>query len=264
MLYKNFNKLVPILIAGVLLFPLFKVNAQLVQKPELKDALNEVVKIKDGDTETLENQKNALKKISELTALEIKDLQSQLGKLKDLGVDHIELKNRFFSDLENYLANLESFNEELNAGNLTLDSIKNLAAKLKTWRESVYDPATQNIATFLLIYRGQSILKITDDRYDKISSDIKKLASAKMVKTDALEILLNEAATDLKTAHAFNNEAKSILNKLLEVKEINGEQNAEEKFQLSDVQEMVKKSLAKVRVVYQIFFEMSSLVKKLM
>jgi len=260
MLYKNFNNVVLVLAAGILLFPIFV----LAQKPELKGALNEIVKIKGGNIETPASQKDALKKILELTALEIKDLQSQLNKLKDLSADHVKLKNQFLLDLENYLKNLESFNNELSADGAILDPIQNLAAKLKSWRENVYNPAAQNIVTFLLIYREQTILKIADDRYDRISSDVKKLALAKLFETDELEILLNEAAANLKAAHALNDEAKIALTKLLESPEINNVQNSEEKPQLSDVQELVKKSLAKIKVVYQIFFEMSSLVKKLL
>ena len=252
---KNHYKVIKIsatfLVGALTLVPFF-INAQSFAKAENKEGiLEEITEIK---IETVDDRKSALLAIVDLTLLEIQDLEKKLNAIKDLGGRYLDMRNSFLEQLEAYNNYLESIKELLNSTEFTIESVQKLAQELKDWRENEYTPTIKNIVNFIIFFQNQTILKIADNRLNKISLDLKRFKAAKLLETGTLEPLLMKAGDNLKKAELFNDEATALLS--TSTAPIIGSDKT--------LQELIQMSLNEVKIAYKLFFQMSAEVKKLL
>lgn len=244
-------KITSVFFVGLLMLIPFFINAQTLAKVENKETILEgMAEIK---IETVEDRKNALLTIIDLTLLEIQDLEKQLNALKDLEMRFADMRNDFLIQLDNHTKYLESVEKILNTEGFTMDSIKKLAQELKDWRENEYAQTVKNIIDFLLTFHNQAVLKIADNRFYKITVDLKRFKAAKLIETGTLEPLLAKAGENLREARALNNEALSLLATSTTPIIVSG-----------TIQELVQQSLNEIKSAYKLFFQMSALVRKML
>lgn len=195
-----------------------------------------------------EERRTALEKIFELSQLEVKTLLLKVNAVDELSVEYIELQIRLLKQLNLMATLLKDFQNRLEEA-ASLDAVKDLAIEFKAWREEAYNVTVQVSLEFISVFQAQTLLRIAENRFDKIANDLRRLRSSRVVKIEILEPLLNWAGQDLKEARALLNQAMILL---LETKE-----------DKPSVNEIVKNMVSKIKDAYSRFLEMSSLVRKM-
>jgi len=256
----------------------------------VKAAIIDTVFAKDATTLPasldLDARKKLLTKVLNTTLSEIDGLKIKLSSL-DLDDNWNKINDGFLNDLADFKSYNESFNKKINADNITLDEIKNLAKEMIDWREKNYTPKLKEINNMTFIFDEESLLKITQGRFDKISSDIKKLSKQNYINTSKLKTLLPKAEKSLKNSKDAQGEAKELFFKSFEylipttdtnasstngiatstVSEINNETTDDTKqetpVEIQDsIRTLLKNSLTEIKNTYDIFFQMNNEIKK--
>lgn len=255
-------KQISILFLALFVF-LFGGGVAFAQSEELKTAKQGVVdsvsalsdiqenaELSDAEKEAQEAEarKIALKKIFELSQLELKTLTQKVSAVKELSVEYIELQNQLIKNLGEASADIHEYADTLTEL-MALPDVKQFAADFKEWRETKYNVAIHNALDFISVFQAQTFLKIAEARFEKIATDLRRLRSSKIVKTETLEPLLSWAGQDLKEARAQYAQAVTLL--------------LETKPDKPSVGVLVDALVANIKDAYKRFFEMSDLVRKM-
>ncbi|MDP3052769.1 MAG: hypothetical protein Q8N22_02305 [bacterium] len=241
-------------------------------------------------------------KILDLSIKEAEDTISQLKALNNLEERAISLREQFLGEFEGFLKFYNEQKDILGKPEeINLAKIKEMAQSFKDWRETNYNSELAAATAFLLINRQKATLEMAGNRFAKISSDVKKLKKANLEGVDGLEKLLNLAADSLKEAKDFYQKAKdgfwlieeklSVASSTLTGASTPITTSSTEKIivpeisvsientsstnststpsisiedQFLSIKGLVGNSLSKIKETYQIFIEMSNLVKKLL
>lgn len=196
----------------------------------------------------MEARKLALEKILDFSVLETKSAIAQLEAVKDITVEYVELRSQLLDGLKKALETLADWQMRLqDTGDL--EAIRDFATEYKEWRESFYSPLLGRVIDFISVFYGRNILKMAETRFEKISADLRKLKSSKVIKTEILEPMLNEAGKILKEARGLYLEALALL---LETKD-----------DRPSVRAALENMITKIKDTYVIFLEMSGLIKKM-
>lgn len=238
--------------------------------------------------------------LTEVKDLKIKMLS--IDQIKDSAsswrseiIEKLNLASSYFKDAK------DKFDEKTN---IDLPTIKKMASDFKDWREMNYLPPANQINEYLLIEQEQKALETAAKRWQRIEKDIVRLEKAKIKKISNLKEMLAQANTLIKDAEELNNEARNnFFDLYIGRKEIFGtttttsstiattskpivpvaNENATtttststnatttgsettsalSSFQPS-IKDLVETSLNKIKEAYQIFIEMSNLVRKLL
>ena len=204
----------------------------------------------------LELKKLAFEKIITLSSLEIRGLLKKIDGLEDVEAELLPLKKNFTEELENYLDKLIVDADALN-NNGDLQSIQSLASDFSEWRESAYNPVVKKVVDFILSEQNKALLKVAEQRFLKIESELNKKTRSAKITIDLWESLLNEAASNLKGARNANTMALALLRDYLPIQD--------EKIQKSGgltIRSLVALSLNELKKTYRNFFELGDLVKK--
>ena len=163
------------------------------------------------------------------------DLRKNLNGLKDL--DSIDESRRL--EFLNFLESADQYYEFLAAGKN--QDLKEIVLELKNWREKVYNARAKEMVDFLLIRQTKVILRVANARFLKVYNDVDRLVDLKIIQKDTVQVLLNEASVLLAAA---NDMTKHLAD---------GEE---------DVRELISASLAKIKLAYKKFLEISALVQE--
>ena len=150
--------------------------------------------------------------------------------------------------LDSYLKYFNSLSAKLDKAE-TLDEIANLANEFKDWREN-YNAGLKKIINFILVFQEKATLKTANARFDKITGDLNKFKSSKIIKTEQLRILLNEAADHLKEAQLLNDQAQILF--------ISKDSNQIE------IRSLIEDAFTNIIAAYKSFFKMSALLKEML
>ncbi|MDP2695652.1 MAG: hypothetical protein Q8O87_00140 [bacterium] len=247
--------LLGVIVSGALLtLPRFDVYAQ---SEALKSALKVVVDVKDEKVETLESRRTALLKILDLSRLEVEELMAKLSAIDVLEDEYIELQGQFSEDLESYIMYFDSLEDALINNSLTQKELQLLAADFKTWHEE-YNINVKKIANFIWTFREADLLIIAKSRLNKISVDIKRFRSSKVIKISALTPPLANAAAALQEAEVLNKQAQNLL------LATTTPPIAEDEETPPTIGELIEAALNKIKDAYKEFFKMSALLKEML
>jgi len=253
----------------------------------VKESVTTLINIKDEENPNdIVFRIETFKKVIDFSIAEAKDLKIKLFGIdaKKVGTSTIAWKNRMMKNIDTALEYYDSeknFIKEREAS-LTLVEIKTRAESFKEWRESKYIPTADEINNFFLVEQQKQALETTRKRAEKIRLDIEKLKWAK-IKTAELEKLFSKVDPMIKDAEELNDKADFLFytTKILQQplkEEVTDEINTDgtintttstatdkiEKNPELSIKDLVKESFAKVKNIYQIFIDMSSLVRKLL
>lgn len=246
----------------------------------------------------------AFRKVIDFSIAETKDLKLKLLSHDQLAGELAIWKQTLSDDLNTALKYYEEQKQNLaeNETVINLESIKDLGQRFKTWRDEDYLTTSNQINDFLLIQQEKQAVQIAKKRYQKISEDINKIQKAKIRGASDLVKLLNQADRLIKDGDKINQGAENLFNTfyLIPLKQSNppGATSSVENLIMPEasstqensvtannttstatstdttmpvaetsvpsIKDSVKDSLAKIRGAYQIFIEMSNLVRKLL
>lgn len=241
------------------LMPVFYSQAQSeelkIAKEQLKTNYGKLIEIKNNkelsDQEKavreLEIKKLILKAVIEYSIVETKDLIAKLSLIKDIPIEYIELQENYLKTLEEFLNNQAGYLENL-------DNFKETANDFKIWRDNIYNPLMRKVLDFILIFRSSDILIIAQNRFEKINKNLDLLKDSKIINVSTLQPVLEEARNSLDEAISFRQEASRILL----VASVEGS-----KVKDSEVENLIKKMIDKIKEMYNKFLEMSDLIKKM-
>lgn len=262
---------------------------------ETKESLENLVTAKDENSPfDVAARIQTLKKVVDLAISEAKDLKINLlalDKIEDEAlrewrgntiekingvIDHYEKQKKFIAD---------------NESNLNLADVKNLASAFKEWREKNYIDISNTVQDLLLIQGERKILNIAQSRWKKISNDLDKLSALGISGVGELRKMLANAGQLIEEGVSLNRKAEELFfetniapeakSKEEPVSTSTATSTATSTTPLPDesgegvestpppevagqVRNLVGSSLENIRGAYQIFIEMSSLVRKLL
>jgi len=225
-------------------------------------------------------------KVTDLFDAELKNLNDNLNgaKIED-NSEFTQKRNEFLKELSDFNNYNKDLKEKIsNTG--SAEDLKNLAINFKDWREKTYNSQAQIIINFALLLKQKEVSATAIERFGKIEKDIKKLTNLGVEQTQKLNSLLNDSKTKLNLADESFQKAKTILNDYLSASSsqediANATSTAatstiatstesatstlliasEKQFDTSKFQELIKESFEKIKSAYEIFLEMSALVK---
>lgn len=229
-------------------------------------------------------------KITDLFDAELKNLNDNLNgaKLED-NSEFTQKRNEFLKELSDF-ENYNKYLKEKISKTANPEDLKNLAINFKDWREKTYNSQAQIIINFALLLKQKEVSATAIERFGKIEKDIKKLTNLGVEQTIKLTFLLNESKSKLNLADESFQKAKNILydylsasssQDIIATSTISTSTIATstiatsteatstipiapmEQFDTSKFQESIKESFEKIKSAYEIFLEMSNLVKKI-
>ncbi len=174
---------------------------------------------------------------------QIVDLENSLVALRGLSSDQVSQRGEYLLFLEESASYLTALRLDTDAEEV---DVKFLADDLKTWKEEIFDPEVQEILNFSLILQARSILRTAELRYLKIRSDVERLSDLKILTDNRAELLLTEARLLLTAADTFLDTAEELL--------AEGDQDAQ-------LRKTVNAAIAKIKLAYKKFLDISYLVK---
>lgn len=189
-----------------------------------------------------------------------------------------ELKNSFLESLSEYGLYYSTTLE--GAETLTtLEDTQTLAQEVKDYRDTIYSPEVENIVQFILVFYSEDVINIASERFEKISEDIETLESLGLIEKDKFNNQLGDVSSLLEEASNLRNEAKDMIlaaphneDEAITTDEVieasttaemeiptGTETDVDEENIITDT---IKKSLNDVKAVYEIFLEISGVVKE--
>mgnify|MGYP001564361056 CR=1 FL=1 len=220
----------------------------------------------------IESRKQILINVLEFSKNEVSSLKDGLLNLKLDNDTWQQIRDEFLNKLSSFSDYYQGAEDKINSTSspLTIDDVKSLASALKDWRENTYSPELDKIINMLLIFGTDNLLKTTQSRFDKISSDVKKLDKQHFVKTDALKNYLSQADKHLKNMKRsidgakkiflksiINSDAKNTSDKdVVKSADIKTQENSQD-----TIRKMAKDSLKELKITYEIFFSMNNNMK---
>jgi hypothetical protein len=269
----------------------------------IKESVDTLVNAKDkNNPNETAFRAETFKKVIDFSIVELKDLKvkflaaaaeqktsSTIGMWREHILSEINKTAAFY---ETAKKDAEKIDE-----NASDEEIKNNAENFKKWREENFSPLAEEINNFLLIEQQKSSIDTAEKRWEKGRKDglkLKKVYSAK--KIQPFETLLKQAQETNASAKEIYKEAQELFDRtylspfeekdstttttfMVKEKEDtvaasstkadvknDADENASSTPPISppSIRDLIKDSLTNVKRTYQIFIEMSGLVRKLL
>ena len=261
----------------------------------VKSSIDDLVGAKDVNSQSdIALRIETFKKVLDYSVSEAQDL-----KLKLLGLDGLTdalsaWRQKMIDALNQALAYYDSEATLANSVDTTnIAGVKKLGDDFKTWRDNTYLPVAEEVNDYLLIQQEAKAISIAEKRWAKIGVDVAGLQNSSKNKTlgDDLHKMLQGADSLLNDASKLNKDASDRF--LVEYVNLNStssttttdnststasssvlfvdnstssEASSTKSLppSLTSIKDLVKESLMQIRGAYQIFIEMSNLVRKLL
>jgi hypothetical protein len=237
-------------------------------------SIEDLINAKDEDAESLTFRIQALKQVIELSISEAKELKVKILTLEDVKRPLDKLNEKELAWRQNQIEKLNAAIEYYENRRkllteqdpITLEWIKSEAQIFKEWRENNFLPLADSIIDFLLIQQEQRAIKTTQERLKKITRDLQSLEKKGVRNLKPLFNLLTKAETAINESVELNKQAVVLFWDKQNLGITTSTATSTEPIEPIPpplVRDLVRDSLNKIREAYQIFIEMSSLVRKL-
>jgi hypothetical protein len=260
----------------------------------VKQTVDDLVSAKDDKTpQELPLRIQTFRKVLELSIAEAKDLKLRLlseePEEKELISFHEDLVKKISEALKFYEEKNKKFS--LLERDLNLEDIRLMAEDFQNTRTANFSTPTQTAHDYLASRQPSKALEIAENRFNKIENDLKKMGRNRT--TENLKLLLKKASKNLEEAKKNKTLAEEKFKKdyLLPKEEVSINvsisssflQNKEElEIETSaatstptstivevpvlppppSIRDLVQESLTHVKEAYQVFIEMSAVVRK--
>ncbi len=266
---------------------------------ELRKQLIIIRDEKPGSADELFLRLEIFRKIIDLSITEASELRTSLLLLNYKEKNEIEWRDETIKKLDeivNYYNDQKSLIEKEKG--LSIDLAITNALEFKNWRLEKYLPISKEINNFFLLKHGGRAQDVARTRLEKIIRDVNRLASVKFKNSDALMVMLKEAEIFMGESNEIYKSAFKIFwegvdkqkerEEEYQIETLNEAETSEPKIEenvvsqaepleqlgaenkeiekadekpIISIEDLIKDSLVKIRSSYQIFIEMSDLVR---
>ncbi|MEX1013686.1 MAG: hypothetical protein WDZ80_00820 [Candidatus Paceibacterota bacterium] len=247
----------------------FSINVASAQTEEVKKAVeetresvNELIEAKDEESPLdLGLRIETFKKAINLSIAEAKDLKVKLIAEDDIeNEDFIIWREESLVIINNSLDYYEKFKEytEVNKNRINEDVIKDIALQFKEEREEKFIKINKEIRNFLLIQKAKETIDITNKRWGRIETDLENLEEAEFIDENSdLWSLLDQSKVFIEKGDKLIVEAEeNFYNQKIR-------KTIPDNLDLSIKDDLIA-SLNEMRSAYQVFIEMSNMVRDLL
>lgn len=238
----------------------------------LDSSLNDLIQAKDDSSsqnKLSEEEDIAYRKKIILSAINLsfKEISSLEEKLKGLSLeeksDSFVIRTKMLDFLKSADAYYKEAEKNLDGSKVSLEKIKDLAKSIKEYRDGSYDPEVLKMLDFVVIFQTERLIGNTNDRWDKIDSDIKKLDKANLIDAADFAKDMNSAKEGINSAKTLVSKAKTIFIEANKPKEAASVKNEEKIAEDSPTpKELCETALVNLKSSYDYFVKTSSGVKK--
>lgn len=222
--------IIALVVLSLTLSPIFAAQENLqIPNKEVANKVGELVELKDDSTlseqdkevKEIQIRKEALGKITNLSLVEIKNLENRLSSFDFKSDTQIKIKEKFLEILDNNKKYSEDLKIKTENNELTLEEVKNLAQEYKDWRDENYNIYVKKLTVFILTFQEKNVLETANTRLEKIIVDLGKLENAKLIKKEDTWKYIDSAMKSLTDAQIFNSNAEKIIINAIEKDIIN-------------------------------------------
>ncbi len=271
---------------------------------DVQGQVQDLVTAKDeGQKDDLNLRIETFKKVVDFSISEAKDLKIKLLALDKLSKETMLWRDSIISSVNQAVDYYENQKESLDdVSKINLETIKKIASDFKEWRDKNYVAAVGVADSYLLILQEQKAVETATKRSERIRKDVLNLQKAKIKGVAKLQEMLGNADKKINEAADLNKEAGNLFwNQYILPIAMQGVENettttssapaatstvmnaplfgtstatsstsspanatSSPIFQPSSIKDLVESSLSKIKETYQIFIEMSNLVRKLL
>lgn len=248
----------------------------------VKDTVGDLVTAKDGGSkEDLSLRIEAYRKVMSLALAEAKDLKVKLIAVDDVPKSISSWKENAIENLGKAVKYYESriaLMDRTEESFLTLDDIRSLASTFKEERDAQFTDTANEVRDFLLIDQQNDVITTAQSRLKKVSDDVLKLQKARVKNSEALVGMLKKATKLIEKAAVGETAAQKAFILLRTTKAtssptstvpVETPKDASASSTASSTapvapspRSLVKNSLSDIKDAYQIFIDMSALVRK--
>lgn len=291
-----------ILFLIALVTPSFAAENEVAQSKPVQKAVQEVETSVDGlvsardenIADDLALRIDALKKVIELSLAEAKDLQVRALLIEKEPKEMALWRESVLVKIEDAMRHFELLKKKGVAHLKDVQLVKSEAEELRVWREKNYAPALRAINDYSSLQKGREVITTAKERAQKISKDVAKLGRGARftelqgrltkantslangdknlkvgeemfqtlyilpLKTSSTELIADITSSSLATLQALLPETTSTA---LAAATSSPNPKGEEII-LPSIKDLVRSSFDEVKEAYQIFIEMSGLVRK--
>lgn len=299
---KSLKKLIAISAVAALMFSLTASHQALAQTTptstlkkaveDIKDNIETLITAKDEGTEDLAFRVETFKKVINLSLTEAKDLKIKLIALENEDEQTVLWKKDILEKIAVAIKYFEGQKSELeNQKDLTLAWIKTAAQNFKNWREQNYLPVASQGFDFLLIQQENKAVETAQNRLQKIKKDLENLKKYRLKNIKTLNEKLTKATQLIEAGAKINEQTEIYFWQTVQATSTEDQiatssetgltatttitatasssaatstpETADQNSQPS-IRDLVKSSLNQIKEAYQIFIEMSNLVRDLL
>lgn len=188
---------------------------------QTQEGVNALLEVKDSTTlspqekerKEIELKEQVVLGVLDLAKAQLKDAQSKLENIAWPEGKEWEVLRAYFNK------NFDTYNQFYDKTRLDVvaaarayagDSLAQITKNLEKRKVGEIDPFVERATNVVIIFNTDAILTLADQRLEKITNDIEKIYSQKLVQNDKLKELLSQASDALTAAHKKNQEAKEV------------------------------------------------------
>jgi len=186
---------------------------------ETKQQLQELAQLKDSTTlpalektgQEIELRKTILKNVLDIAHSQLQDISSQLNSLTFPDSEEwSNVKEYLIENNTSFLLYYEHQKTNLSSAT-SVEALKETAKEIEKKKTEEIDPHVRRVTTVMNILSMDGILVLGNDRREKIKNDVEKIYNQKLVADNALRDLFNDASLSLSRSHEYINAAKQIV-----------------------------------------------------
>ncbi len=239
------------------------------------ETFKQVVGLAASETEEL--------RVQVLSAERTDEIASTTRAWRNSVIARLDEALAFYDDEKQYLSSHE--------GALTLENVQERAKTFKKWRDDVYAPLYQEAAGYVMLHKGKQVLAVAAERWRGISKDMDVLKKAGFQMKDLTPLFASSTAYLKHAEDAYTQAESSFRAQYMATTTAGaatsteaaarasasvaipatGNASSSADIPLDDVgykewsiKDLIRESFQNVKDAYQIFIEMSSLVRKLL
>ena len=266
----------------------------------VQEGVDELTNVKNENSrESFNSRVETFKEVLNLSLSEMENIKLRLLSLDNLTKKGLVLREEMISWFDKILKFYNSQKQDLkkleNDENATINDIKNLAQKFKEWRETDYLPKIDEIYNFILINLEKEAVQMAQNRFQKISRSLNQLKENNVKNLDGVFELLDKTKKIIQEGNELNQKSEDLFWQFLtpslieknsstsptssgevsstEINFLNStSSNVSSSTTMTEeinppspsIKDLTKESLNKIKEAYQIFIEISNLVRKLL
>ncbi len=278
------NNIIKIIIITVVAIALIMPNI-LVQSAPVPVRTDTIIQASNNADVSEDNIANRRRTVAGAIGLSLQEISAARTRLVAADIDEKSNLWTIRKNLLEWLASEENYfqkaERELNAEDITLEGVKNIAKNIKAHRDDSYNKNLANALDFILALEVSRFTNIADDRWHRINTDIQRIERAGLIRRNFFAAEMAKARMMIDGAKTLSQRAL-VLSENIYILQTQEEQNqnienvkpAEEKPTSSEqeivkeealsIRELCEAAIVNIRLGYGEFVKISSAVRRIM